>query len=254
MGAVRFSHWSQLFNGLDDCWLALLGFCAMHALVRHDQVLREHQRRQHEAELSAREAELRALRYQLQPHFLFNTLNSISTLVAESRSDEARQTIAHLGELLRATLQTSAHEVVLAEELALTETYLAIEQLRLGDRLKVDWQIGAGTLDARVPFLLLQPLAENALRHGIALRREGGRLAIGVERQGRMLRIALRNDLPVTTVTNDSGSSVGQHNVAARLARLYPGQAEFEAGPAADGRYAVTLRMPYRTLDAAVTK
>lgn len=150
-------RWPRLFAGLDDCWLALIAFCAAHALVGHYHALKEEQRRHRDAELAAREAELHALRYQSHPHFLFNVLNGVSVLVAENRGDEARAMIAQISTFLRATLDGQAHEIPLAEELALTETCLSIEQAWLGERLQVRWKVGPGVLDADVPALLLQP-------------------------------------------------------------------------------------------------
>ncbi len=242
------ARWSALLSGVDGCWLALVAYCAAHAAMAHALSLRDERRRRREAVLLAQQAELRALRDQLQPHFLFNALNGLSTLVAEGRIGPARAMIAHLGTLLRATLETTAHEVVLAEELALAETYLAIEQARLGARLQVHWQVGPGTLDAQVPFLLLQPLIENAIRHGIAPRRAPGRLHLTVQRQGAQLRIELRNDLPEANAVAgppvQAGLRLGQHNVAERLARLYPGRAGLEIVDGG-GTYAVSIHLPF---------
>jgi two-component system sensor histidine kinase AlgZ len=245
------ADWTWVFGGLDGCWLALIAFCGMQAVVLHRAELRAEGIRLREAAQAARDAELRALRYQLQPHFLFNTLNAISALVSDDRKREATRMIARLGDFLRATLeQSSGHEVALADEIAFTSTYLDIEKARLGDRLRVDIHTGPDTLDAQVPYLLLQPLVENAIRHGIAPRREGGRIGIRVERDGGMLRVMVDNDRFDGASTR--GQGVGLGNVRARLDALYPDDHAFEAGPHGDQwRAAVTL--PWRPVIAQAT-
>ena len=240
-------QWWQVLSGLDGCWLALIAFCAAHAMIGHYGALKEEQRRLGEAELAAREAELRALRYQLHPHFLFNALNGVSALVAEKREDDARAMIAQLGTFLRATLDGRSHEVPLAEELALTETYLSIEQARLGDRLQLQWNIGAGVLDAVVPALLLQPLVENAIRHGIARRSAPGRIGIDIEARGDRLHLQVRNDgADVSVASSHGGDALGQSNVRERLARLYPGRHSFSAAATASGGYEVEIEIPLK--------
>lgn len=247
-------QWWQLLSGLDGCWLALIAFCAAHALVGHYGALKEEQRRLGEAELAAREAELRALRYQLHPHFLFNALNGVSSLVAEKRDDEARMMLTQLGAFLRATLDGRSHEVPLAEELALTETYLSIEQARLGERLQLRWNIGAGVLDAAVPALLLQPLVENAIRHGIARRSVPGRIEIGIEARDERLYLQVCNDgVEAPEPDSREGDALGQSNVRERLARLYPDRYRFSAGNTASG-YEVAIEIPLaRSAIAPVT-
>lgn len=199
----------------------------------------------------ARDAELRALRYQLHPHFLFNTLNAISTLVADERSREARHMLSRLGEFLRATLDgADGHEVALADELSLTETYLDIERVRLGERLALKWTVGPDVLDALVPYLILQPLVENAIRHGIALRRQPGRLEVHILRRGDRLHIRVGNDgaRGEAALSEEArrSSMVGLRNVSERLAKLYPGNHTLEARPRDDGGYDVALDLPFR--------
>lgn len=243
--------WTLLFRGLEGAWLVLVAFCAIHAVVAYYAELRHEQAEHVEARALARDAELRALRYQLHPHFLFNTLNAISALVAEGRGAEARQMLARLGDFFRAVLDSHhGHEVALAEEIAMTETYLDIERARLGSRLRLSWRLGADVLDAQVPFLLLQPLVENAIRHGIAPRSAPGLLDVDIGKHDGGLRIRVGNDLPSPAEAQCAGpverEPVGLQNVRDRLARLYPGQAELVAGLRDDGRYHVELRLPLR--------
>jgi two-component system sensor histidine kinase AlgZ len=247
-------HWPSLFGGLESCWLALMAFSASHAVIAYYFELREERARHAQARAAARDAQLHALRLQLQPHFLFNTLNAISALVAEERGHEARTMIARLGDFLRATLEAGqAHEVTLAEELACAENYLDIERARLGPRLRVKWQLGADVLAARVPALLLQPLIENAIRHGIAPRWTPGRLDISITRADDRLCIRMENDTceahDTLTMTGDTaapGHSIGLRNLAERLDTLYPQDHSLHAAPGQGGGFAVELALPYR--------
>lgn len=244
-------RFADLFNGLESCWLALIAFCAMHAVIAYYVELKHEKHQREQAGLLARDAELRALRYQLHPHFLFNTLNAISALVAEERGRDARRMISQLAEFLRATLADDRqHEVSVAEEIALTDAYLDIEKARLGDRLRVTWRIDAELLHAAMPYLLLQPLVENAIRHGIAPRATAGQLEIHISRRDDRLLLQLDNDIAAALPeTPARDAAVGQRNVAERLARLYPGDHHFQAGPCADGDgYRVTLDLPFRVL------
>jgi two-component system, LytTR family, sensor histidine kinase AlgZ len=236
-----------LFSGLDGCWLALIAFCALHSLLHHRDALQQAQRREAQAESSARAAELRALQYQLNPHFLFNTLNSISSLVAAGRPGDATRMIARLADLLRATLERSDQsEVTLAEELSLTEHYLDIEKARLGSRLKVSLRVGPGLLQAQVPPLLLQPLVENAIRHGIALRPEGGTLSMDIMREDSRLVVNLQNDgAPRRSADGASRSTaIGLNNVRQRLETLYAGDHSMDIVMGAAGGCSVRLSLP----------
>ncbi|QBE67409.1 sensor histidine kinase [Pseudoduganella lutea] len=240
-------HWRNLFAGLDGCWLPLIAFCATHAVVAYNSALGHERSRAAEALLLARDAELRALRFQLQPHFLFNTLNAVSALVATGRDRDANRMIAQLADLLRATLATGhAHEHALADELALTEAYLEIEKARLGERLHIDIDIGPGLLDAQVPCLLLQPLVENAVRHGIAPDAAGGALALAIADAGGMLRIRLVNDARIAATKDGESLGVGMRNVADRLKKLYGDASRFTARQLADNRFEVTIELPLR--------
>jgi len=146
------------------------------------------------AESEAREARLSALRYQLNPHFLFNSLNAASTLMLEGDAAAATRMLAQIGDLLRTTLDHDAlPETPLAQELAVVDQYLAIEQTRLGNRLRLERAIAEDTLDAMVPGMLLQPLVENAVRHGVAPLVEGGTIRIESRLKADRLLIVIRN-------------------------------------------------------------
>ncbi len=252
-------QWRFVFGSMDVVWFVLIAFCAIYMVIGYYVSMQEERLRALAAAALARDAELRALRYQLHPHFLFNTLNAISTLVVEQRTHDATRMIARLGDFLRATLDgDGAHEVSLADELSLTEHYLDIEKARLGERLTISMQIGPDTLRAAVPYLLLQPLVENAIRHGIAPRREGGHLEIQVTHAGERLHLNLRNDglgVPekLSRGAPDS-SSVGLRNVRERLERLYEHNHAFELTFAEDGCCQVLIDLPFRRMAVQAAK
>lgn len=235
----------QFWRGLEAPWLGLVAYAALHAVITYAWALRRARERLQAAQALAREAALRALQLQLQPHFLFNTLNAVSGLVAAGESARAQAMLARLGDFLRATLAPrDGHEVSLAEELAFTESYLDIEKARLGDRLRVQWRVGPGLLDARVPWLLLQPLVENAVRHGIAARPGPGQLEIDLHEADGQLEARVRNDRPLAAAM--PGQGIGLDNLAARLAQLYPGESALQAGPDGDGHWLARARWPLR--------
>jgi two-component system LytT family sensor kinase len=200
------------------------------------------------AETEAREARLSALRYQLNPHFLFNSLNAVSTLVLDGDTSAATQMLAQIGELLRTSLDNEiVPEMALAQEIAFTERYLAIEQTRLGERLLVDLAIAPESLDALVPSMLLQPLVENAVRHGVAPMIEGGKVTIESAVDQRRLRMVIRNSGSQRIVNPASlGKGIGLSNTAERLRTLYGTDHKFllEWPPA--GGCEVTVEIPYR--------
>ena len=245
---------SRLVKGIDAFWLALVAFCAFHAMVCYYVELGHERTRVAEATALMREAELRALKYQLQPHFLFNTLNAISSLAASGQVERTRQCISRLADFLRATLDDRiAHEVSLAEEIAMTETYLAIEKVRLGDRLVVRWNVGADILDKRMPHLLLQPLVENAIRHGIALRSAPGAVEIGLRQAGDTLEVVVGNDGHAGAPSASAAGSpraVGMRNIADRLSKLYGEAHRLLATARDDGGFSVTVVIPLREFDS----
>lgn len=200
---------------------------------------RELRATQLEAELAR--AELDALRLQLQPHFLFNTLQSIAELVHED-PDGAERMVVRLSELLRLSLDAAAASTQpLRDELAFLDRYLEIQRVRFGDRLGVEVSAEAAALDCPVPSLCLQPLVENAVRHGAA-RRPGGQVVIRARREGDMLEIGIVDDGEGGPGPAPDG--IGLANTRARLLRLYGDRQQFEAAPAPQGGFAVRLRIP----------
>jgi LytS/YehU family sensor histidine kinase len=201
-------------------------------------------RRALQFEIASREAELRALRAQIHPHFLFNSLNSINALIA-AKPEDARRLCVRLGDFLRRSLTLGAREAIpLAEELDLAEQLLAIEKVRFGERLSHQVVADDEARACLVPPLVLQPLVENAVTHGIAQRLEGGLVRIEAERRGAELRITISNPRDIDAAPR-RGAGIGLENVKRRLAALHGEEAELSVVPS-DEAYRVELRLPVK--------
>ncbi len=195
-----------------------------------------------ELQVLAREAELKALRAQIDPHFLFNSLNSINALVMTDPA-AARRMCVLLADFLRGSLKLGSEErIPLAEELRLAECYLDIERVRLGSRLQIERKIEPGCEVCLVPPLIMQPLVENAITHGVAPALEGGVVSLHVERNGAGVKVVIENPFdPEPAVT--AGAGLGLKNVKMRLANLYNGNARMDVTQKA-GRFRVELQLP----------
>ena len=199
------------------------------------------------AEALAHAARLRALRLQLNPHFLFNTLNAISTLVSESRTAEANRMLSRRAEFLRTTLdRPEADEIPLADEVAFARRYLEIEEVRFGERLQVDIAVTPEASAALVPTMILQPLVENAVRHAILPREGGGTVAIVAERQDGWLTLGVHDDGPGLGDVTALSHGVGLSNTSTRLTELYGDHAEMCFARSDRGGLAVLIRLPFR--------
>ncbi len=200
-----------------------------------------------EREIRLARAQLHALQAQLHPHFLFNALNTVSACVHRD-PHAAERMIARLSELLRGTLHTTAtHEVPLAEELRLLESYLEIEQARFEDRLRVRWSIDPASRDARVPHLILQPLVENAVKHGIAPRSAPGTVEVSAARENGTLHVEVRDDgvgVPAGFAW-ETRAGVGLANTRARLRTLYGDRHAFALEGVPGGGVAVRISIPF---------
>lgn len=228
----------------------LFFWCSLYFSVKLWQQSERERERLLRAEAEAREARLSALRYQLNPHFFFNSLNAVSTLVLEGKAPAATRMLAQIGELLRTTLDSEAVlELPLSQEIALTDQYLAIEQIRLGDRLRVDRSIAPETLDALVPSMLLQPLVENAVRHGVAPLVEGGTIKIQSKLHGAQLQISVHNSGPPRAPLepiHPPAHGIGLSNTAERLKTLYADAHTFALRWPQAGGCEVTVELPFR--------
>jgi two-component system LytT family sensor kinase len=224
-------------------WVMLLASHTLHFQAR----LRTQELRASRLEAQLAQAQLSALKMQLHPHFLFNTLHSISALL-HGDVEAADLMVARLGDFLRLTLENSeTQEVTLEQELEFLRCYLDIELTRFQDRLRVKFEIAPGTLDALTPNLILQPLVENAIRHGIAPRMEPGCVTICSELQGNRLRIEVRDDGP-GFASNTPG--IGLSNTRARLERLYGSGYVLQLSNGTHNGAIVTLEIPFRVSKA----
>jgi two-component system LytT family sensor kinase len=191
-------------------------------------------------------AQLDALRTQLQPHFLFNTLNS-ATVLTTADPPRANRVLLKLSELLRLTLDRSApHEVTLRQELAQLEPYLEIQQIRFGPRLAIARELAPETLDALVPALVLQPLVENAVRHGIEPNPAGGKVTIRSRASDGTLHLEVRDTGSGRPADRNGPEGIGLTNTRARLTRLYGTQHQLELAPIPTGGAAVHIDIPLR--------
>jgi two-component system LytT family sensor kinase len=223
--------WSLLYNGIQT-WMEL----------------EEQTRRARRAEALAREARLRALQFQLEPHFLFNTLNAISTLVVEGSRAEATRMLARLSDFLRLTLESGdTPEISVARELEFVRGYLDIEQARFGDRLVTAIEAGSEVMQGMVPALILQPLLENAVKHGVLQRDDGGTVTIRVTRDGSVLRLAVTDDGPGLDQSRGARQGVGLANTAARLRELYGAKSRFELASKNGCGVSAAIEIPFRT-------
>ena len=260
--------------GLLSMLLDLLAYSAVVGLAHSVHFYQRFREREHQAlllESSLAQARLNALRAQLQPHFLFNSLNAIAALLRRDAA-LAEATLLSLSDLLRLALSQSARqEVSLREEMNLVRRYLEIQQTRFGEKLRVEQDIEPAALDCLVPTLLLQPLVENAIRHGIepadhpglvrlTARRHDGRLVLGVEDNGVGLpngsiappsnslgpaRLPAATGGTLATAAGGPGTGIGLANLRARLETLYGGRYSFELGPGRDGGVAIHIEIPW---------
>jgi two-component system LytT family sensor kinase len=262
--ALKFEKfdWTDLTGNAVQFAVVLFLWCSLYFSIKQWQQAVQERERLLRAESEAREARLSALRYQLNPHFLFNSLNAASTLVLEGDAPAATRMLAQIGDLLRTTLDNDAlPETPLAQELAFVDQYLAIEQTRLGNRLQVEHKISEDTLDAIVPSMLLQPLVENAVRHGVAPVIAGGTIRIESWLHDGRLLLAVgnsgprREDRSASTfpsngeLSNANGKSpkrIGLRNTEDRLRTLYSDDHRFTLRWPEQGGCEATIELPLR--------
>lgn len=243
--ALIFAFRVNFHSGVPTYWVVLFGYYAFDYYAKFRD--RELKASQLEARLS--EARLQALRMQLRPHFLFNTLNSISSLMY-SDVETADIMITRLGEFLRLTIESDGkQEIGLRQELDFVGRYLEIEQIRFDRRLQVEVRADADTLEARVPSMLLQPIVENAIRHGIAPREAGGKIEIAAFQENGILNLSVCDDGPgIAEAAGPPRLRVGLNNTRERLEQLYGRFQELRMEDQPGGGVRVTITIPFKLL------
>jgi sensor histidine kinase YesM len=255
-GIVRFPSIAEVASGLTggalrSLFFDLPAYGAILALIYaagYYRRFREGESAAAALQVQLAQSRLEALRNQLNPHFFFNAMNSVAMLVRARRNDEAVRTLAGLSDLMRYVLQEQqALEVPLGEELAFLERYLAIERVRFEDRLRVSVRAESGAEEGWVPTMILQPLVENAIRHGIGRRAGSGNIEVTVEREGAQLRLSVLDDGPglQSNLTPISGTGVGLRNIRERLQRLYGSEQSLVLAPRPEGGTVAAITLPF---------
>lgn len=237
----------------------ILGALFTYAAVLGVAIALQYQRRLREREVIAAElqaqlaqAQVHALKMQVHPHFLFNTLHAVTVLIREDPATAVRM-VTRLGDMLRLTLsRAQSAEVSLRSELEILTQYLEIEQIRFQDRLEVNYAVDAAVLDAQVPDLVLQPLAENAIKHGIGTRAGRGTIEIKASRTGSWLVVEVVDDGTGLKRDQELREGVGLATTRERLERMYGSEHEFTLASVESGGCVARIRIPYRRTDEAV--
>ena len=245
-------HFNSLFDLFENALLStylLLCWSAFYFGIKYYESKQQQQEAVLKAVTLAQEAQLKMLRYQLNPHFLFNTLNAISTLILDNQNRTASHAVMRLSEFLRYTLdQDPMKRVTLRQEIEALDLYLGTERLRFGERLRLEYDVDGAALDALVPSLLLQPLVENALKYAVSPREEGGMVRIEGRARGAMLEVSVIDDGPGIDDRSRPAErhGVGLRNTRERLAVLYGDRFRFAAFNSHPG-LKIELALPLET-------
>lgn len=250
----RPDHWYMYFTNtvnslvMIGCWTGLY-----FGIKNYQMLLKEKQNVLHASSM-AHQAHIKMLRYQLNPHFLFNTLNAISTLILLKENNTADAMVSRLSDFLRYSLDKDPiKKVALRQEFEALELYLEIEKVRFEDRLTVIWDIQENTNKALVPSLILQPLVENSIKHAISRLEEGGCIAISAKSFGRDLMLEVADNGPGAEIVNGQlyrTNGVGLDNIQERLRSLYKDDFSFNIASNLPSGIKVSIRIPYETDDA----
>ena len=246
-----YGFWRNIYTSLSlgtlssflQLWVTIAIFYAAETQKKYQQ--KQNEIIQLEQELT--QAQLSALKMQLQPHFLFNTLNTVSSLMLQSVTD-AQNVIAKLADLLRTVLTDApAQTIPLSKELTFIKNYLSIEQIRFSDRLNIQYNIAQNTENALVPSLILQPLVENAIKHGISKNIGQGLITITSTKQKDQLQIAITDNGPGLQPSPKQSFGIGLQNIQERLNTLYPNQYDFTLNKNTSQGAVATLTLPFKT-------
>jgi signal transduction histidine kinase len=266
-GAATDGNFASLFVGIYFIDLVLLGaWSALYYAINFFLQVEEQADRLERLEAQATSAQLAMLRYQLNPHFLFNTLNSISTLVLLKQSETANAMLTRLSSFLRHTLVTQpGGKVTVAQEMETLQLYLGIEQMRFEERQRSDFRVEPDAAKAQLPAMLLQPLVENAIKYGVSPQEEGAEIAIVAQVVGPRLRVTVSDTGPGMTMNNiEAGlpavrptharrdsTGVGLANIRDRLAQAYGEEHRFEIRSPESGGFSVLIELPFETEESA---
>jgi signal transduction histidine kinase len=253
--APEFQHWNpqwanDFYSNLPATIVLYACMLLTYKVLESRARIAEHQTEVAQLNEQLASAHLSALRSQIEPHFLFNALNAIAGLIREKRPDAAVDMIVQLSDFLRHTLSdASRQEVPLSEEIEFARRYLTIQQTRFSDRLQLHIDVQDGLQNAAVPNLILQPLVENAVKHGISKQQHGGSVRVSASATGDMLDLSVSNDGPsLPEDWNRSERSIGIANVCRRLQSLYGDASSFNICNRIGGGVEVTIRLPLRAI------
>ena len=266
-GASSNGDFARLFVGIYFIDLTLLGaWSALYYAINFFLQVEEQADRLERLEAQATSAQLAMLRYQLNPHFLFNTLNSISTLVLLKQTEPANAMLTRLSSFLRHTLVTEpGGKETVAQEVETLQLYLDIERMRFEERLRTNFRVEPDAAEARIPSMLLQPLIENAIKYGVSPQEQGAEISLVAQVVGPRLRVTISDtgpgiavggnegDLPAVMATRKRRDStgVGLANIRDRLAQAYGEEHRFEIRSPESGGFTVLIEIPYETAEAA---
>jgi two-component system, LytTR family, sensor kinase len=236
---ARFLYTAMYWFWFYFCWTTA------YLALSYSISVQEQERHAAELRVQAQQAQVRALRFQINPHFLFNTLNAIAALVRDA-PPKAEEMVVQLSDFFRRSLAMNPmDDVTLAEEVDLQRLYLEIERTRFADRLRFDVELADGSAEAKVPALLLQPLVENAVKHGVARSEAPTSIRIRARLDASVLEIVVENDAKAEGA-DGSGENVGLSNVAERLRSRFGEEASLTSGAIAEGGFRNTIRIPLR--------
>lgn len=242
-------RWQDYIAGVLGSFYVLLCWSGLYFGIKYYQELQEQTERALEATAMAHQAQLKMLRYQLNPHFLFNTLNAISTLILDGANKTANLAVSRLSDFLRYTLDNDPMKrVTLGSELDALDLYLEIEKVRFGERLTVEKQVAEDANDALVPSLILQPLIENAIKYAISPSETGGAIRISAKVHGDMLFVQVADNGPGLAAdkpVRKTSGGVGLVNTRARLQHLYGDGQAFTLAPNEPSGLVITINIPF---------
>ena len=246
------AHFSIYLVGVLNASFILLCWSAGYFTFKYYKQAQDQRQTMSELKIQAQQAKLQMLRYQINPHFLFNTLASISALIRDRENNAADEMLARMSDLLRLTLKSSPVDMVtLAEELKILDMYIQIEKVRFGDRLQYRCEADETSLPVLVPSLILQPLVENSIKYVIACSQDGGEinLSVAVEGERMIIRLSDSGKLCDPSMIGKTGGStkLGLKNVQQRLKNIYEEDHEFSIGESGTGGFTVEMNLPAYT-------